>query len=281
MAIPLARAAQRARWRAQARGPTVLLAAGPAQLGEATVSAAAVPAGAEDEAAPVRLHPLTVIEFPALAIDLYEVSRARYRLCVQAGACTRPDNDPAFDSADGQLPMVNVTPVEASAFCRWLGARLPTETEWERAVRGQEYRPWPWGDAPPTPELANVGIDGYFDQRPDGLVAVDDPAFTDGATPAPEEGIMHLLGNAAEWTSTPLACMDAPYACTALPWDGTSTSSAPSVFVRGMHFEDQLIPGIQYNGLMNWDLAEPDSASPNVGFRCIKLVSADTERSQP
>jgi formylglycine-generating enzyme required for sulfatase activity len=92
---------------------------------------------------------------------------------------------------------VYVSHAEASAFARWRGARLPTESEFQRAAFGTvpgDERVHPWGDAEPSPQR------GMFD------FASWDPAPA-GSHPAGRSafGVEDLVGNGWEWTSTVFA----------------------------------------------------------------------------
>ncbi|MCH7711078.1 MAG: SUMF1/EgtB/PvdO family nonheme iron enzyme, partial [Proteobacteria bacterium] len=88
-------------------------------------------------------------------------------------------------------PVVETSWRGARDYCRWRGKRLPTEAEWERAARGTEGRPYPWGDRPPDKSRARYGS-GWGQ-----TVAVGSPPR--GATP---EGVMNMAGNVHEWVSS-------------------------------------------------------------------------------
>lgn len=100
---------------------------------------------------------------------------------------SRPDDHP-IDGVRWQ---------QAQVFCVWLSDRLgenfrlPTETEWERAARGDDTREYPWGDRFDA-RCANLAEAQIGNTTPVG-------SFPLGASPF---GVLDLAGNVDEWTST-------------------------------------------------------------------------------
>ena len=106
-------------------------------------------------------------------------------------------------TAPDDYPVQSPTGMEAARFCDWLGGRLPTVEEWEYAARGTDGRPFPWGYELPDQDTIRVNTFVGGRSWAEHPVAVDDPDFARGSTP---EGIMHLIGNVAEWTRSPASC---------------------------------------------------------------------------
>jgi formylglycine-generating enzyme len=119
------------------------------------------------------------------------------------GADWRHPEGPGSD-LDGRSdhPVVHVSWLDARAFCRWAGGRLPSETEWEYAARGGlERRRYPWGDelTPGGEHRMNV-FQGRFPEEDTG-----DDGFV-GTAPvrafAPNgHGLYNATGNVWEWTA--------------------------------------------------------------------------------
>jgi toxoflavin biosynthesis protein ToxD len=132
-------------------------------------------------------------------------------------------------------PVVLVSHDEASLYCAWRGARLPTEDEWERAARGQEGRIYPWG-----PQYDQFRVNNA--SRGIGST-VEVGALPQGATP---EGIYDLGGNVYEWTST--------------AWPG----SQGAVVVKGNGWDGR---GGYGRGAARMSLSR-ELRNVNLGFRC-------------
>jgi len=186
-------------------------------------------------------NPRRRVAIDAYCIDRTEVTVRDYRRCVAARRCApqrtiapyaeaapeglRRALEPACNygrpGADAH-PMNCVDWRNADVYCRWRGARLPTELEWEHAARGDDERRYVWGDAPPGPGApANLcgpecsawfaarGMtqrswrftdDGFGATAPVGSFAADTSPF----------GVLDLAGNVAEWTATLQRAPDDP-----------------------------------------------------------------------
>lgn len=135
-----------------------------------------------------------------------EVSNETYAAFLQEAQHPPPPSWEKIDLARyGNRPVVDVTWDDARAFAEWAGLRLPTFTEWTWAARGNDSRLFPWG-SDVNPGLANAhhpGFDLASDTALEGYLLQSAPveSFEEGATP---EGVLHLYGNVAEWTASPV-----------------------------------------------------------------------------
>jgi formylglycine-generating enzyme required for sulfatase activity len=99
-------------------------------------------------------------------------------------------------------PIVGVTWYEAYAYCAWvsfqkkLKVELPTEQQWERAARGDDGRPFPWGDEFDA-SLTNTLESGLQDTVEAASLPADISPF----------GVLGMGGNVQEWTASTYIAM--------------------------------------------------------------------------
>lgn len=112
------------------------------------------------------------------------------------------------------MPAIHVSPKDAEAYARWLSERsgqryrLPSEAEFEYALRAGSPRRYGWGDGPPPPRSGNFA--GLRDRSPAGRSWGNAfPGYGDGhwgpapagAFPANAFGLHDMDGNVSEWVA--------------------------------------------------------------------------------
>jgi len=155
--------------------------------------------------------------------------------------------DPGFE----RHPAVEVSWFGARDYCAWRGRRLPTEAEWEKAARGDDRRPYPWGTVAPTPAHAVFGRRYNATEPTEGR--------PDGASP---HGVHDLLGNLREWTATIMKAY--PYRND----DGReSFIGSGRVIVRGASHDDPA-DVLSVTARRSYDRRGAAAGHHHVGFRC-------------
>jgi len=238
-------------------------------------------------------QPRRWVYLPAFEIDRYEVRVGAYRACAAAGACdiaALVSGDTRY-LEDDALPMVNANWQDAVDFCAWVGKRLPTEAEWEKAARGTDARRWPWGDHSRA-DGANHGAvdvdvlhgpawgaahyvgddsDGYAGATPPGTLQWSDSFY----------GAMDMAGNVSEWVVDYYVagyggCEPRERGCVEPSSidpvvDSPPAGSASLRVYRGGSWAEPRLFGRTYFRLF----ADPGQRSFDRGFRCARDSATD------
>ncbi|MFQ6013899.1 MAG: formylglycine-generating enzyme family protein [Anaerolineae bacterium] len=222
-------------------GPMVQIPAGPFVMGS-------------DDGDPNE-SPAQEVDLPAFEIDQFEVTNADFAKFVEAtGHVTDAEkqgigNWRDYAAGKDNHPVVRVTYNDAVAFCQWVGKRLPTEAEWEKAARGDDGRLYPWGNEW-DPNKANVKETGLR-----GTTAVG--SFGEGVSPY---GAHDMAGNVWEWTSSPFVAYPGS------TYQDPFYSPDFRVIRGGAWFEEE--PTVH---VTSRNAGDPNiTANDDVGFRCAK-----------
>jgi iron(II)-dependent oxidoreductase len=227
---------------------------------------------------PVEERPAHKVFLPTFYIDRDLVTVEQYARFVQAKGTEGSGGEMYLDVYDEDnrihprggtwlpdvgyenYPVGEVSWYGAMEYCRWLGKRLPSEAEWEKAARGTDGRLYPWGNWEPRPDLA------FFGAMRGETVPVGQ--FPRGKSPY---GVHDMAGQMWEWTTS----IYAPYPYnkkdgrediakieTRVARGGSSSSSAIGLTAtsRQVVYPSRAMTGHAY-----------------FGFRCVKTVETVTQ----
>jgi formylglycine-generating enzyme required for sulfatase activity len=204
-------------------------------------------------------YPEHPVYLNAFWMDKYEVSNAMYEKCVASGACWEPV--PRLNPYYGKwvyrnLPVVYVNWYAAEAYCTWAGRHLPTEAEWEKAVRGTDARYFPWGNSKANPRLANFSETLFLESLPVTRYPL-------GASPY---GALNMAGNVREWVAD---WFDNRYYFEAPYKNPTGPETCTERSLRGGAYDAVLDDITTFRRFKH----EPDSAGLSRGFRCAESAN--------
>ena len=241
--------------------------------------------GSNEEKANEREKPAHTVYIDAFCIDKYLVTNAQYKEFIDEnpqwrkpqwfkkhisivhhnGSYLRHWSGDDFPDGKDDHPVTRVSWYAAMAYSQWVGKRLPTEAEWEKAARGGlEGKKYPWGDA------IGRGKANYF-YHTRGTTPV-------GRYPSNRYDLYDMCGNVWEW------CLDA--------YNAEFYASSPH---RNPYSDEKNIEWvtINYKNIKttrvlrggSWSVdaqgarvayrfrSNPADTLPIFGFRCVKEVT--------
>ncbi len=180
-------------------------------------------------------------------IDKREVTIKSYSECVTAGKCSSVENNKHYPTNG---PMRNVSWFEASNYCKWVGKRLPTEAEWEKAARGPKGYVNPWGNR----ELKDTDIKSGYEFADE----LDKSGY----------GVYDMAGKVSEWVADWYSDEYYEQSPTKNP---TGPLKGTKKVVRGSNWRDIMNNPLStsFFSVMRWGV-EPNAGVDFIGFRCAR-----------
>lgn len=216
-------------------------------------------------------RPVHAVFLDSFYIDKYEVTNRQYRQCVEAHGrgCAAPKNayykDTSGDYDD--FPVGSLKWGQAEAYCEWRGGQLPSEAQWEKAARGSTDNIYPWGDEPPTCDMALYGGCAQDEQGKAGLRTVG--SYPRDASPY---DVRDMAGSMIEWVLdwygeiTYTTYLDVPEPNPLGPPGGTNR------VIRGGGWSPGGVDDPVRLRVSNREKFDPMEGYVNIGFRCVLPV---------
>ena len=193
--------------------------------------------------------PTCTADFPNFYIDKYPVTNEQYKKFLDAnpqwtktridrkycrGSYLKHWNRDNYPNGEDYYPVIHVSWYAAMAYAQWVGKRLPTEAEWEKAARG-DLKKYPWGNTIDSGK-ANYGFNVH------SITPVD-------AYPPNDYGLYDMVSNVWEWC-----------------FDEFQTSFRA---LRGGSWSRTT----QYGQVTKRNWTIPEATNSDFGFRCAKTVT--------
>jgi formylglycine-generating enzyme required for sulfatase activity len=202
----------------------------------------------ETERTPLE-HMVYVSDF---LVDKMGVTWGQYKKFAADTGIPLPPREPYWGILDDH-PAVYVTWEESKAYCEWVGGRLPTEAEREKAARGTDRRKYPWGDEEPDPDRSVY----YRAWGYEATAAVG--THPTGMSPY---GLHDMGGNVWEWCSD---WYDNDYFAVSPYRNPKGPSSGRVRVLRGGSWDSR--PSVTSASCRNW--GHRGYREGDFGFRCV------------
>ncbi|MBT4138908.1 MAG: SUMF1/EgtB/PvdO family nonheme iron enzyme [Candidatus Latescibacteria bacterium] len=199
----------------------------------------------------INARPAHSIYLSTYQIDRFEVTNLQYQTFVQT-TNHRPSEfaqNPSLNVAD--FPITGIAWLDADAYCQWIGGRLPTEAEWEKAARGIDGRTYPWGETSPDSTLLN------HNRQINKPVTVG--SYPTGVSPF---GLHDMAGNVWEWTND---WISSTYYITSPDRNPPGPSNGSQRVIRGGSWGEDKTFVRTFSRF--W--SAPNASTDLIGFRCV------------